>query len=73
MIANVDLVDMEGKARQLLPDRDQDENIQQELITIDRGDGDCDIQSPFNDGLTLPENVTKTLLVSYPGSGKRFT
>jgi hypothetical protein len=43
------------------------------LTTIDPISGACDIGSPTADGNPSPEGSTKTLLTSYPGSGKRFT
>ena len=36
-------------------------------------DGGCDIGNPTQDADPAPENATRTLLTSYPGSGKRFT
>ena len=45
-----------------------------ELITLDKGGGACDIQSPYDDAPNTPGvNTTRTLLTSYPGSGKRFS
>ena len=44
-----------------------------DLITEDLGGGDCDIGNPTQDGNPSPDNATRTLLTSYPGSGKRFT
>ena len=49
-----------------------DEEIR-DLITEDLGGGDCDIGNPTEDAYPAPENATRTLLTSYPGSGKRFT
>ena len=45
-----------------------------ELITLDKGGGDCDIGSPVEDAPnSITANTTTTLVASYPGSGKRFT
>ena len=44
-----------------------------DLITEDLGGGDCDIGNPTQDAYPAPDNATRTLLTSYPGSGKRFT
>lgn len=44
-----------------------------DLITEDLGGGECDIGNPTEDADPAPENATRTLLTSYPGSGKRFT
>lgn len=58
------------KARQLVEER---ENLR-ELITLNKGGGDCDIGNPVEDAPNEPTaNTTKTLVTSYPGSGKRFT
>ena len=60
----------EQRARELLEERER----LRELITIDKGGGDCDIGSPVEDAPLQPvSGETKTLLASYPGSGKRFT
>ena len=60
---------IERRARQLLEEKDR----LRELITIDKGGGECDIGSPVEDAPNAPApDSTKTLLVSYPGSGKRF-
>lgn len=62
-------INLQQKSRML---RDHEE-LFRDLITIDKGGGDCDIGSPTEDGYPTPDDATKTLLVSYPGSGKRFT
>jgi len=60
----------ERRARQLLEERDKLRG----MITIDEGGGACDIGSPVEDAPNVPTiNSTRTLLTSYPGSGKRFT
>lgn len=60
----------EKQARLLLEERYR----LRELITIDEGDGMCDIGSPVEDAPNHPSpNSTRTLLAAYPGSGKRFT
>lgn len=60
----------EQQARQLLEEKER----LRELITIDEGGGACDIGSPVEDAPNIPTvNSTRTLLASYPGSGKRFT
>lgn len=41
-------------------------------LAKDLGGGDCSIE-PLADIEEAPGNATKTLLASYPGSGKRFT
>ncbi len=43
------------------------------LITKDLGSGLCDIGHPTMDANPAPPDATRTLLASYPGSGKRFT
>ena len=60
---------LEQRAR-LLADHEELRN----LWTEDLGDGDCDIGNP-NEDIAKPANddANKTLLASYPGSGKRFT
>jgi len=61
---------LEHRARKLVAERER----QRELITIDHGGGNCTIGSPFEDApYYASENSTKTLVASYPGSGKRFT
>ena len=61
-------IDAEQRARELLEARER------YLITKDLGGGDCDIGSPVDDAPNKPgKNTTRTLLASYPGSGKRFT
>lgn len=47
--------------------------VARDLITEDLGGGDCDIGNPTADGNPAPEGSVKTLLASYPGSGKRFS
>ena len=60
----------ERRARQLLEERDRLRG----MITIDEGGGACDIGSPVEDAPNFPNrNSTRTLMTSYPGSGKRFT
>jgi hypothetical protein len=49
------------------------EMVARDLITEDLGGGDCDIGNPTADGNPAPEGSVKTLLASYPGSGKRFS
>jgi hypothetical protein len=44
--------------------------LTRELLTLDIGGGECDIQSPTEDANPRKENATTTLLASYPGSGK---
>ncbi len=68
----INLADLEQRARQLLEER---EKLQlRELITIDKGGGACDIGSPVEDAPNFPAaDTTRTLVTSYPGSGKRFT
>lgn len=44
-----------------------------DLITENLGDGECDIGNPTEDSDPAPDDATRTLLTSYPGSGKRFT
>jgi len=44
-----------------------------DLITVDLGDGNCDIGNPTEDGGESSVDAVRSLLVSYPGSGKRFT
>lgn len=64
------------KARNLLENENMTETSGDEirdLITVDLGGGDCDIGNPTEDAYQAPENATRTLLTSYPGSGKRFT
>eukprot|EP00551_Chaetoceros_affinis_P007178 CAMPEP_0203669204 /NCGR_PEP_ID=MMETSP0090-20130426/5640_1 /ASSEMBLY_ACC=CAM_ASM_001088 /TAXON_ID=426623 /ORGANISM="Chaetoceros affinis, Strain CCMP159" /LENGTH=128 /DNA_ID=CAMNT_0050533825 /DNA_START=58 /DNA_END=441 /DNA_ORIENTATION=+ len=61
---------LEKRARQLVEEWDRI----RELETLDKGGGDCDIGSPFEDAPNSPTpNTTTTLVTSYPGSGKRFT
>lgn len=61
--------DVEHKACQILAQREQ-----RQLITEDKGDGACDIGSPVEDAPNTPnDDSTRTLLTSYPGSGKCFT
>ncbi len=63
----------EWKARRLLLE-EREEKAFRELITIDKGNGTCDIGSPVQDAPLHPvSGEIKTLLASYPGSGKRFT
>ena len=47
--------------------------LTRELLTLDIGGGECDIQSPTEDANPRKENATTTLLASYPGSGKVST
>ena len=44
-----------------------------DLLTLDLGSGECDIQSPTEDAQPREVNSTTTLLASYPGSGKVST
>jgi hypothetical protein len=52
---------------------DDHRSLVRELITQTFDNGDCDIGSPNEDANPAPDGATHTLLVSYPGSGKRFT
>ncbi len=65
------LVDTNLQQRQLL--LADHEEMSRDLITVDLGGGSCDIRSPTQDGEAVPDDATRTLLASYPGSGKRFT
>lgn len=44
-----------------------------DLITTWEENGDCNIGNPTEDALPAARDATRTLLASYPGSGKRFT
>ncbi len=48
------------------------EPYRRELRTLDLGDGQCEVDL-LEDGMPTPPNAVRTLLTSYPGSGKRFT
>eukprot|EP00554_Chaetoceros_debilis_P008382 CAMPEP_0194103516 /NCGR_PEP_ID=MMETSP0150-20130528/3946_1 /TAXON_ID=122233 /ORGANISM="Chaetoceros debilis, Strain MM31A-1" /LENGTH=552 /DNA_ID=CAMNT_0038790771 /DNA_START=19 /DNA_END=1677 /DNA_ORIENTATION=+ len=63
-------VNLQQRSRLL---QEQRELYDRELITLDMGAGNCDIGSPTENGNPAGVDTTKTLLVSYPGSGKRFT
>jgi len=61
--------DVERRARQLLERKDK----LRELVTIDKGGGACDIGNPTDNATMVADaGSTRTLLASYPGSGKRF-
>ena len=61
--------DIERRAHQLLARKEE-----RRLITEDKGGGACNIGSPVEDAPNVPSlESTRTLLTSYPGSGKRFT
>ncbi len=63
-------INLEERAHRLLEEREK----LRELITIDKGGGACDIGSPVEDAPNFPAaDTTRTLVTSYPGSGKRFT
>eukprot|EP00554_Chaetoceros_debilis_P006099 CAMPEP_0194079904 /NCGR_PEP_ID=MMETSP0149-20130528/6024_1 /TAXON_ID=122233 /ORGANISM="Chaetoceros debilis, Strain MM31A-1" /LENGTH=531 /DNA_ID=CAMNT_0038761499 /DNA_START=253 /DNA_END=1848 /DNA_ORIENTATION=+ len=62
-------INMQQRSRVLRDHAD----VFRDLITIDQGGGECDIGDPTQDGNPTDDDATKTLLVSYPGSGKRFT
>ncbi len=65
------VVDTNLHQRQLLI-ADHEEMVR-DLITVDLGGGSCDIGSPTQDGEPIADDATRTILASYPGSGKRFT
>lgn len=71
LVAYIMVVDinMQQRSRVLRDHAD----VFRDLITIDKGGGECDIGDPTEDGNPTPDDATKTLLASYPGSGKRFT
>ncbi len=46
-----------------------EEEVLRDLRTKDLGDGECEV-NPTVDGDPAPSNATKTLLASYPGSGR---
>lgn len=66
-------VNLQQRSRMLQEQRGLYRELYRELITIEKIDGTCDIQSPTESGNPAGVDTTKTLLVSYPGSGKRFT
>lgn len=45
-------------------------SLERELLTKLNDDGTCDIGSPTHDANPATDGTTKTLLASYPGSGK---
>jgi len=60
---------LEERAQELQRHR----SLERELLTKLNDDGTCDIGSPTHDANPAAADATKTLLASYPGSGKRFT
>ena len=71
LIAYVLIVDVNLEQRSILLQDHRE--LYRGLMTLDMGAGVCDIGSPTEDGNPAGVDTTKTLLVSYPGSGKRFT
>jgi hypothetical protein len=62
---------LEKKQRALL--LEEHERIR-DLVTIDKGSGDCEIGSPLEDApYETSADTKRTIIASYPGSGKRFT
>jgi len=57
---------LEERAQELQSHR----SLERELLTKLNGDGTCDIGSPTHDANPAAADTTKTLLASYPGSGK---
>ena len=68
------MVDMNlAQTSRLLADHEElSDELARELMTNDLGGGACTIL-PTEDAPPALDNATHTLLVSYPGSGKRFT
>jgi len=65
-------INLAQTARLLADHEELRSELPRQLITSDLGGGACTI-APTDDAPPALDNATHTLLVSYPGSGKRFT